>query len=115
MMHNLFRLNGGYDVVMQKSRSNEAFDPRLPWPVWKKLKVIVYMGDEFRMNFSHTHFDTFFPPNFYTEIYKLSVPANDAKRKTRFNLMLLPPLMYDPLVLVVKFFYFQAYLIKGFM
>ncbi|CAA0834407.1 Phosphoinositide phospholipase C 6 [Striga hermonthica] len=89
MMHGLFRSNGecGYikkpDVLMEKNRSNEPFDPSLPWPVRKTLKVIVYMGDGWRMDFSHTHFDTFSPPDFYTKIYILGVPADDAKRKTR--------------------------------
>ncbi|KAL3653475.1 Phosphoinositide phospholipase C 6 [Castilleja foliolosa] len=89
MMHGLFRSNGecGYfkkpDVLMKVGRSNEVFDPKLPWPVQKTLKVIVYMGDGWRLDFSHTHFDTFSPPDFYTKIYILGVPADDAKRKTK--------------------------------
>ncbi|KAL3630583.1 hypothetical protein CASFOL_023567 [Castilleja foliolosa] len=88
-MHGLFRSNGGCgyfkkpDVLMKVGRSNEVFDPKLPWPVRKTLKVIVYMGDGWRLDFSHTHFDTFSPPDFYTKIYILGVPADEAKRKTR--------------------------------
>ncbi|KAL6545167.1 Phosphoinositide phospholipase C 6 [Orobanche hederae] len=89
MMHGLFRSNGGCgyvkkpDVLMKKGRSSEVFDPKLPWPVRKTLKVIVYMGDGWRLDFSHTHFDTFSPPDFYTKIYILGVPGDDAKTKTR--------------------------------
>lgn len=32
------------------------------------LQVRVYLGDGWRMDFSHTHFDTFSPPDFYTKV-----------------------------------------------
>ncbi|CAN4085165.1 unnamed protein product [Withania somnifera] len=35
------------------------------------------------MDFSHTHFDAFSPPDFYTKLYIIGVPADAAKRKTR--------------------------------
>ncbi|KAI3458550.1 hypothetical protein Pfo_015213 [Paulownia fortunei] len=89
MMHGVFRSNGGCgyvkkpDLLMKRGPNNEVFDPKLPLPVRKILKVIVYMGDGWRLDFSHTHFDAYSPPDFYTKIYILGVPVDDAKRKTR--------------------------------
>ncbi|CAI9762229.1 unnamed protein product [Fraxinus pennsylvanica] len=89
MMHGMFRSNGGCgyvkkpDLLMKTCRSNEVFDPKLPWPVRQTLKVTVYMGDGWRLDFSHTHFDSFSPPDFYTKVHIIGVPADAAKRKTR--------------------------------
>ncbi|EPS71356.1 hypothetical protein M569_03403 [Genlisea aurea] len=89
MMQGMFRSNGGCgylkkpDILMKQSSAGEALDPRLPWPVRKTLKVVVYMGDGWRLDFSHTHFDAFSPPDFYTKIYIWGVPADNAKGKTR--------------------------------
>ncbi|EYU20013.1 hypothetical protein MIMGU_mgv1a0236392mg, partial [Erythranthe guttata] len=89
MMHGVFRANGccGYfkkpELLMTRGPDNEVFDPKLPLPVRQTLKVVVYMGDGWRLDFSHTHFDSYSPPDFYTKIYILGVPADDAKRKTR--------------------------------
>ncbi|PIN03379.1 Phosphoinositide-specific phospholipase C [Handroanthus impetiginosus] len=89
MMHGVFRSNGGCgyvkkpDLLMRRGPNDEVFDPKLPLPVRKTLKVVVYMGDGWRLDFSHTHFDAYSPPDFYTKIYILGVPADNAKRKTR--------------------------------
>ncbi|KAI3470879.1 hypothetical protein Pfo_027542 [Paulownia fortunei] len=89
MMHGLFRSNGGCgyvkkpDLLMQRGPNNEVFDPKLTLSVKKTLKVTMYMGDGWRLDFSHTHFDAYSPPDFYTKIYILGVPADAAKRKTR--------------------------------
>ncbi|CAA3014199.1 phosphoinositide phospholipase C 6-like [Olea europaea subsp. europaea] len=89
MMHGMFRSNGGCgyvkkpDLLMKTCQSNEVFDPKLPWPVRQTLKVTVYMGDGWRLDFSHTHFDSFSPPDFYTKVHIIGVPADAAKRKTR--------------------------------
>ncbi|KAL0862341.1 hypothetical protein Bca101_041459 [Brassica carinata] len=83
LMHGMFRANGGCGYVkkpnflMKKGFHDEVFDPR------KKLPVKVYMGDGWRLDFSHTHFDSYSPPDFYTKVYIVGVPADNAKRKTR--------------------------------
>ncbi|KAL2227419.1 phosphoinositide phospholipase C 6 [Sesamum indicum] len=89
MMHGVFRSNGncGYvkkpDMLMKRGPNGEVFDPKLPIPVRTTLKVIVYMGDGWRLDFSHTHFDAYSPPDFYTKLYILGAPADVAKGKTR--------------------------------
>ncbi|KAH0887141.1 hypothetical protein HID58_063237 [Brassica napus] len=83
MMHGMFRANGGCGYVkkpnflMKKGFHEEVFDPR------KKLPVKVYMGDGWRLDFSHTHFDAYSPPDFYTKMFIVGVPADNAKRKTK--------------------------------
>ncbi|CDY07623.1 BnaA03g18880D [Brassica napus] len=83
LMHGMFRANGGCGYVkkpnflMKKGFHDEVFDPK------KKLHVKVYMGDGWRLDFSHTHFDTYSPPDFYTKVFIVGVPADNAKRKTR--------------------------------
>ncbi|KAL7108839.1 hypothetical protein ACP275_06G138300 [Erythranthe tilingii] len=89
MMHGLFRANGGCgyfkkpDLLTSRGPNDEVFDPKLTGTVKKTLKVTVYMGDGWRLDFSHTHFDAYSPPDFYTKVHIVGVPADDAKRKTR--------------------------------
>ncbi|XP_076949521.1 phosphoinositide phospholipase C 6-like [Bidens hawaiensis] len=89
MMHGMFRANGGCGYVkkpeflMKTGPNNEVFDPKVTLPVKTTLKVTVYMGDGWHMDFSQTHFDTFSPPDFYTKMYMVGVPADVTKKKTR--------------------------------
>ncbi|XP_073130421.1 phosphoinositide phospholipase C 6-like isoform X2 [Henckelia pumila] len=88
-MHGMFRSNGGCgyvkkpDILMERGPNDVVFDPKIQLPVKKTLKVKVYMGDGWRLDFSHTHFDSFSPPDFYTKVQIIGVPADAAKRKTR--------------------------------
>ncbi|KAM3357076.1 phosphoinositide phospholipase C 6 [Capsicum galapagoense] len=89
MMHGMFRSNGSCGYVkkprflMDKGPHNEVFDPKVKLPVKTTLQVRVYMGDGWRLDFSHTHFDTYSPPDFYTKLYIVGVPADVRKKKTR--------------------------------
>lgn len=89
LMHGLFRSNGGCgyvkkpDFLMKRGPRNEVFDPKVKLPVKKTLKVSVYLGDGWRLDFSHTHFDSYSPPDFYTKVQIVGVPADEAKKKTR--------------------------------
>ncbi|KAL3837749.1 hypothetical protein ACJIZ3_022340 [Penstemon smallii] len=89
MMHGMYRSNGGCgyvkkpDLLMTRSPNNEVFDPKSPKPIKKTLKVTVYMGDGWRLDFSHTHFDAYSPPDFYTKVYIIGVPEDEAKKRTR--------------------------------
>ncbi|KAK3020651.1 hypothetical protein RJ639_046244 [Escallonia herrerae] len=89
LMHGMFRSNGccGYvkkpNFLMKKGPQNEVFDPKVTSTVKKTLRVRVYMGDGWRLDFSHTHFDAYSPPDFYVKIYIVGVPADDAKKKTK--------------------------------
>ncbi|KAK8675121.1 hypothetical protein V6N13_033191 [Hibiscus sabdariffa] len=87
IMHGMFRANGGCGYVMKPEHlnrpSDQLFDPKTTFPVRKTLKVKIYMGDGWRLDFSHTHFDAYSPPDFYSKIYMAGVPADEAKRKTK--------------------------------
>ncbi|XP_057523195.1 phosphoinositide phospholipase C 6 [Amaranthus tricolor] len=89
LMSGMFRLNGGCgyvkkpDFLMKQGPNGEVFDPKAQSEVKKILKVRVYMGDGWRMDFSKTHFDTFSPPDFYVKLRILGVPADIAKVKTK--------------------------------
>ncbi|XP_076942253.1 phosphoinositide phospholipase C 6-like [Bidens hawaiensis] len=89
MMHGMFRSNGGCgyvkkpDFLMTKGPNNEVFDSQVTSYVKKTLKVKVYTGDGWRMDFSQTHFDKYSPPDFYTKMYMVGVPADVIKKKTR--------------------------------
>ncbi|KAL4576149.1 hypothetical protein LXL04_012238 [Taraxacum kok-saghyz] len=89
MMHGMFRSNGGCgfvkkpDFLMNRGPNNEVFDPKATLEVKKTLKVKVYMGDGWRMDFSQTHFDAYSPPDFYTKMYMVGVPTDVIKKKTR--------------------------------
>ncbi|KAL1804981.1 hypothetical protein ACET3Z_028049 [Daucus carota] len=88
LMHGMFRGNGGCGYVkkpeiLMKQAPHEVFDPRASLPEKKTLKVKVYLGDGWRLDFSHTHFDAYSPPDFYTKIYIVGVPADFAKTRTK--------------------------------
>ncbi|KAL7612428.1 hypothetical protein Lser_V15G08984 [Lactuca serriola] len=89
MMHGMFRSNGGCgyvkkpDFLMNRGPNDEVFDPKATLEVKITLRVKVYMGDGWRMDFSQTHFDAFSPPDFYTKMYMVGVPGDVTKKKTR--------------------------------
>ncbi|XP_077245596.1 phosphoinositide phospholipase C 2-like isoform X2 [Tasmannia lanceolata] len=89
LMHGMFRANGscGYikkpEFLMKIGPYNQVFDPRANFPVKTTLKVNVYMGDGWRMDFRQTHFDTCSPPDFYTRVGIAGVPADAVMKKTR--------------------------------
>ncbi|XP_050211249.1 phosphoinositide phospholipase C 6-like [Mercurialis annua] len=87
LMHGMFRANGGCgylkkpDFLMQKD--HDLFNPKKTLSVIKTLKVKVYLGDGWRLDFSHTYFDSYSPPDFYTKLYIVGAPADAAMRKTK--------------------------------
>nr|XP_017221975.1 PREDICTED: phosphoinositide phospholipase C 6-like isoform X2 [Daucus carota subsp. sativus] len=88
LMHGMFRGNGGCGYVkkpeiLMKKAPHEVFDPRASLPEKKTLKVKLYLGDGWRLDFSHTHFDAYSPPDFYTKIYIVGAPADFAKTRTK--------------------------------
>ncbi|KAJ6819389.1 phosphoinositide phospholipase C 4-like [Iris pallida] len=89
LMHGFYRANGGCgyvkkpDFLMQTGPHGEVFNPEASLPVKKTLKVKVYMGDGWRMDFDHTHFDAYSPPDFYTRVGIAGVPADSVMNKTK--------------------------------
>lgn len=89
LMHGMYRANGGCGYVkkphflMDKGLNNEVFNPKAQLPVKKTLKVKVYMGDGWHLDFKRTHFDMYSPPDFYTRVGIAGVPADEIMKKTK--------------------------------
>ncbi|KAI3458551.1 hypothetical protein Pfo_015214 [Paulownia fortunei] len=89
LMHGMFRANGGCgyvkkpDFLLKAGSNSEVFDPKADLPVKTTLRVTVYMGEGWYYDFSHTHFDTYSPPDFYAKIGIVGVPADTMKKKTK--------------------------------
>ncbi|KAK7305875.1 hypothetical protein VNO77_43787 [Canavalia gladiata] len=87
-MQGMFRSNGGCGYVkkpeflIQNGPNDEVFDPKRRLPVKITLRVKVYMGVGWSLDFSQTDFDTYSPPDFYTKICIVGVPADTVKKKT---------------------------------
>ncbi|WOL16285.1 phosphoinositide phospholipase C 6-like isoform X1 [Canna indica] len=89
LMHGFYKANGGCgyikkpDFLMKVGPNNEVFDPKAILAIKKTLKVKVYVGDGWRVDFSQTHFDAYSPPDFYTRVGIAGVPADSIMKKTR--------------------------------
>ena len=89
LMHGMFRANGGCgyvkkpDFLMNVGPNNQVFNPRVKLPVKKTLKVKVYMGDGWHLDFKQTHFDLYSPPDFYARVGIAGVPGDEVMKKTK--------------------------------
>ncbi|XVE79399.1 hypothetical protein DITRI_Ditri14bG0055500 [Diplodiscus trichospermus] len=89
LMHGMFRANGGCgyvkkpDFLMNVDPNGQVFDPKANLLVKKTLKVKVYMGDGWHLDFKQTHFDSYSPPDFYTRVGIAGVPADEIMKKTK--------------------------------
>ncbi|KAI3836864.1 hypothetical protein MKW98_005197 [Papaver atlanticum] len=89
MMHGMFRANGGSGYVKKPQFLLEDFGPYHHFshfsdslPVAKTLKVNLYMGEGWHLDFKHTHFDLFSPPDFYTKIGIAGVKSDSVLKQT---------------------------------
>ncbi|KAI6670924.1 hypothetical protein NL676_005809 [Syzygium grande] len=86
IMEGMFRSNGRCGYVKKPDfllNPDNIFDPREPLPVKKSLKVTVYMGEGWHLDFKKTHFDQFSPPDFFVRVGIAGVPADSIMRRTR--------------------------------
>nr|KYP52292.1 Phosphoinositide phospholipase C 2 [Cajanus cajan] len=89
VMEGMFRANGGCgyvkkpDILLNVGPNNEVFDPRASRTIQKTLQVLVYMGDGWRFDFRHTHFDFYSPPDFQVQVSIHGVPADKGSKHTR--------------------------------
>ncbi|KAH9609735.1 hypothetical protein KSS87_012725, partial [Heliosperma pusillum] len=87
LMQGLFRANGGCgyvkkpDFLLNLSSDNQVFDPKADLPFKTTLKVKVYMGDGWDVDFKQTHFDFYSPPDFYVGI--AGAPKDEVMKKTK--------------------------------
>ncbi|KAH9609733.1 hypothetical protein KSS87_012723 [Heliosperma pusillum] len=67
-MQGMFRANGGCGYVKKPEfliNGEQFIDPK-SLPLKTTLKVKIYLGDGWRVDFKKDHFDKFSPPDFYT-------------------------------------------------
>ncbi|XVE59417.1 hypothetical protein DITRI_Ditri05aG0044700 [Diplodiscus trichospermus] len=89
LMHGMFRSNGGCgyvkkpDFLMNMGPNDKVFDPKARLPVKKILKVKVYMGDGWHLDFEQRHLNLWSPPEFYTKVGIAGVAADKTKKKTK--------------------------------
>nr|AFN53674.1 hypothetical protein [Linum usitatissimum] len=85
LMHGMFRSNGGCGYVKKPDilmNPDKLFNPKSQLPVKKTLKVKVYSGDGWHLDFKQTHFDKYSPPDFYTRVGIAGVPDDVVMKKT---------------------------------
>ncbi|KAK3019004.1 hypothetical protein RJ639_003612 [Escallonia herrerae] len=85
-MQGMFRANGGCGYVKKPDfllKADPVFDPNQILPVKKILKVKVYMGEGWYLDFHHTHFDVYSPPDFYAKVGIAGVPADSVMKNTK--------------------------------
>ncbi|CAH9138622.1 unnamed protein product [Cuscuta epithymum] len=84
LMQGMFRSNGGCGYVKKPDfLVKQIFDPKEKLAVKKTLKVKVYMGDGWHLDFKQTHFDLYSPPDFYTRVGIAGVPADTVMKSTK--------------------------------
>ncbi|KAJ0021111.1 hypothetical protein Pint_32543 [Pistacia integerrima] len=89
LMHGMFRANAGCGYVkkpgflMKNGPDGKVFDPKEKLPVKKTLKVKVYMGDGWHLDFKQKMCTVWSPPQFYTRVGIAGVPADKTMKKTK--------------------------------
>ncbi|KAG5238353.1 phosphoinositide phospholipase [Salix suchowensis] len=83
IMQGMFRANGGCGYVKKPDfllKEKDDFDPSVPLPVYKILKVKIYSGEGWHLDFHHTHFDQYSPPDFLVKVGVAGVHASKPRR-----------------------------------
>jgi phosphatidylinositol phospholipase C delta len=89
LMQGMFRANGGCgyvkkpDILIKTGPNDEIFDPKKTLPVQKTLKVKIYMGEGWHLDFHRTHFDLYSPPDFYVKVGIAGVGEDSVMKKTK--------------------------------
>ncbi|KAK2980004.1 hypothetical protein RJ640_020030 [Escallonia rubra] len=86
LMQGMFRANGGCGYVKKPDillKADPVFDPNQILSVKKILKVKVYMGEGWSLDFDHTYFDVYSPPDFYAKVGIAGVPADSVMKNTK--------------------------------
>ncbi|WCJ29176.1 Phosphoinositide phospholipase C 5 [Euphorbia peplus] len=89
LMDGMFRSNGGCgyvqkpDFLMNVTHRNQVFDPKANLPVKITLKVKIYMGNGWNLDFKRAQFALFSTPELYTKIGIAGAPADKTMKKTK--------------------------------
>ncbi|KAK4752367.1 hypothetical protein SAY87_021165 [Trapa incisa] len=86
IMQGMFRANGGCGYVKKPDlllNEKEIFNPAELLPVKLTLKVTLYLGEGWHLDFRKTHFDLYSPPDFFTMVGIAGVPADTQMKKTK--------------------------------
>ncbi|KAG5582335.1 hypothetical protein H5410_052962 [Solanum commersonii] len=89
LMQGMFKANGGCgyvkkpELLLKTDANNEVHDPKRLLSVKTTLKVKVYMGKGWHLDFKRTHFDAYSPPDFYVKIGIAGVAADSRVKKTK--------------------------------
>ncbi|XP_010541456.1 PREDICTED: phosphoinositide phospholipase C 1 isoform X2 [Tarenaya hassleriana] len=88
IMQGMFRANGGCgylkkpDILLSTGPGGEVFDPRQPLHVKTTLKVKIYTGEGWSLDFPRHHFDQYSPPDFFVKIGIAGVPRDTVSYRT---------------------------------
>ncbi|KAI4304602.1 hypothetical protein MLD38_040087 [Melastoma candidum] len=85
IMQGMFRGNGGCGYIRKPDllmNPVDIFDPRKTLPPKTILKVTVYLGEGWHLDFRKTHFDKFSPPDFYARVGIAGVAADSIMKRT---------------------------------
>ncbi|XP_010483467.1 PREDICTED: phosphoinositide phospholipase C 1 [Camelina sativa] len=92
MMQGMFKANGGCgyvkkpDVLLTNGPGGEIFDPcSQNLPIKTTLKVKIYTGEGWNMDFPLHHFDRYSPPDFYAKVGIAGVPLDTASYRTEVD------------------------------
>ncbi|XP_002525652.3 phosphoinositide phospholipase C 4 [Ricinus communis] len=89
LMHGMFRANGGCgyvkkpDFLMNVGPENQVFNPKEKLPVKKTLKVKIYMGNGWHLDFKRAQYALFSSPDFYIRVGMAGAPADNTMKKTK--------------------------------
>ncbi|XP_010443611.1 PREDICTED: phosphoinositide phospholipase C 1-like [Camelina sativa] len=92
MMQGMFKANGGCgyvkkpDVLLTNGPGGEIFDPcSQNLPIKTTLKLKIYTGEGWNMDFPLHHFDRYSPPDFYAKVGIAGVPLDTASYRTEVD------------------------------
>ncbi|KAK2640990.1 hypothetical protein Ddye_022753 [Dipteronia dyeriana] len=88
IMQGMFRGNGGCGYVKKPDflHNDDQYNvlvPCEPKQVKTTLKVKIYLGEGWNLDFRRTHFDRFSPPDFFVKVRIAGVEADKRKMRTR--------------------------------
>ncbi|VVB09633.1 unnamed protein product [Arabis nemorensis] len=92
MMQGMFKANGGCgyvkkpDVLLSNGPGGEIFDPSSQnLQIKTALKVKIYSGEGWNLDFPLDHFDRYSPPDFYAKIGIAGIPLDTASYRTEID------------------------------